>query len=355
MSAVRALPDERPPLRPSQRAAIIISLLGDEAARPLLEKLDDVALDRVQAELKGVAMLPREDILDVVREFMVHLNGSTARFYNGKNQAKSLVSGIVESRIPPEIDEDELDQIVIPEPKPEKTVWDLMATRPAKAVAEYLAPMTPNIISKILRKLPPGISSEVLNRLESEKLQNVLERLIQTEEEDTAMDAILARMVELEFMADGAPDTNSDNKHYEAVGEILSLIPAGKRDGLFEYLKRDHEDELRSIQRSLFTIDALPDILNPKSVPILFREIDTTEMIRYLTAIKTINAEVTDFMLSNISSRMAEQFRGEVDMAAGTLSEAAVDACERQFLAKLFDFKRLGKIEVIKSGESEAS
>lgn len=348
MSAVHATDDETEPLRPAQRAAIIISLLGEEAARPLLEKLDDGALDRVQAELQGVAMLPRDHILDVVREFMIHLNGSTARFYYGKNQAKSLVTGIVESRMPPEIDEDELDQIVIPEPKPEKTIWDLMAARPAKSVADYLVPMTPNIIAKILRKLPPGISSEVLNRLDSDKLQSVLERLIQTEEEDSAMDSILARMVELEFMSENEGHTDSESKHYESVAEILSLIPSGKRDGVFAYLQREHEDELRSIQKSLFTIDALPEILNPKSVPVLFKEINATDMINYMSAINTIDADVSEFILSNISSRMAEQFRYEVHVASGTLSEKAIARYERDFLAKLFDLKRTGKIDIIK-------
>ncbi len=141
----------------------------------------------------------------------------------------------------------------------------------------------------------------MLTRLDSEKLQTVLERLIQTEEEDSAMDTILARMVELEFMAEGGGDSDADIKHYESVAEILSLIPSGKRDGLFEYLRREHEDELRSIQRSLFTIDTLPNILNPKSVPVLFKEIDAVEMINYMSAINTINAEVSDFILSNIS------------------------------------------------------
>ena len=348
MSAARILSGEpRGPTR-AQRAAIVISLLGEGAARPLLEKLDDSALLRIEAELKTVSLIPKGEILRVAREFLGVLNGSTARFYSGKNQAKTLVHGIVTERNEPvyvDIEEDEdkdLDPL-----EAARAIWDKMAARPAKRVAEYLTPMTPNIIAKILRKLPPGISSEVLNALEEPKLKGVLEKLIQAEEDDPAMDAILARMVDLEFMTGGRPDGVEADEHLETVGEILSLISAEKRDSVFSFLEQEHENELISIQKSLFTVSALPETLNVRSIPTLFREIETTEMIRYLVAIKDIDSAVTEFLLSNISSRMAEQFRGEVD-SHGKLAGYEVAQCERDFLAKLFDFKRLGKIEVIK-------
>ena len=41
-----------------QRAAVIISILGEEAAKPIIEKLDSVALEKVEAMLDNIHTIP---------------------------------------------------------------------------------------------------------------------------------------------------------------------------------------------------------------------------------------------------------------------------------------------------------
>ena len=57
----------------AQRAAVVIAVLGETAARPIVEKLDDRALAQIAAELENISYLPREDLADIVMDFLSHL------------------------------------------------------------------------------------------------------------------------------------------------------------------------------------------------------------------------------------------------------------------------------------------
>ena len=60
-------------ITPSQRAAVIIALLGEDAARPIVEKLDDAALAKVVSALEQISVLAREELVEIVIDFLTQL------------------------------------------------------------------------------------------------------------------------------------------------------------------------------------------------------------------------------------------------------------------------------------------
>lgn len=356
MAIDRRAPQAPPVIPPAQRAAIVIALLKEDAARSVLEKLDEQALKRVQASLEDVSLMPQEQVTQVVMEFLSSLRGSSGALLGGRVNTKELIEGIVAARFgTPEVEPENMeeDAEAATETIDTGSVWERVASKSPVQIAEYLGSLTPNLIARILRKLPNALASEIISDLPEAKMEPVLGVLVHAEDEDPAIDGILCRMIEMEFLNSEQGAEEEDESYLESVGEMLSLIPSGKRDVLFAFLQREHEAKLESIQKSVFTLEDLPATLPREAVPVIFREVAMEEMVKFLAAMQGDAQAAMDHMLSNTSSRMAEQYQDEISDAP-KMSEEEVEATRRAFLSKLLELKRQGAITVVPKAKGEA-
>lgn len=325
------------------RVAIVVALLGDTNAGPILEKLDPASLAEVRAALAKLSLMPRDVVSKVVVDFLTHLRGNASELFGGRLTAHDAIARIMDMRVEKTAPEEV--PVETAAPAPILPVWEQMAEKSPQQIAAYFASLTPNVIAKIMRKLPNTLSSEVIAFLGDDQMEPVLSALIKPDEEDASLDAILEQLVAEEFLASEESADEEDETHLESVGEILSLIPSAKRDTLFGFLQREHEGQLASIQKSLFTLEDLPETLPREAVPTIFREIDMTRMVEILVSIQTQAAPTAEFLLSNISSRMADQYRDEITRAAPPTAEQS-ELLTREFLSKLLTLKRKGLISV---------
>jgi len=339
-------------ITPSQRAAVIIALLGEGAAKPIVEKLDDVALAKVVTALEHISILAREEQIEIVIDFLTQLRRNSGAMRGGAARAREVMSGIVEPG--------RLTGLFGGAPAAEMTqtyssqagdVWSRLRQREPRQLAEYLGGLTPNIIAMVLRKLDAGAASNILCLLPDAKVSLTLGHMVESSGADAGLDSVIERMIEIEFLNNQEEDAASSGEEYlETIGEVLSLIPDSKRDSLVEFLRTQHETKLPIIQKGLFTIEALPEILPRNSVPVVFREIDSAVLIKLLASLGNTYAAVSDYLLGNISSRMADSLRDEIkDVPA--ISQDAAEILQREFLTSLMDLKRRGLITMVRAPE----
>jgi flagellar motor switch protein FliG len=336
-----------PALTQAQRAAVIIALLGDSAAKPIVGKLDDAALARVASSLESLTYLSREDLIAVVIDFLTQLRKTSGALRGGPSRAREVIQGSVEpNRIKAIFGEDEPVSKAI---QADETgdVWTRLSTRDAKLVAAYLNRLTPNIIALILRKLDTSIASNIICHLKDDKLGPTLGQMVEAPKLDPGIDSVIERMLEMEFLnaksesgADGG-----DESHLETIGEVLSLIPTDKRDNLVGFLRERYEAKLPLIQKGLFTVEGLPDLLPRNAVPVVFKELDQQTILRLLATFRGSHDAVSDYLLGNISSRMADQYREDLK-ATGAIAPSEAETIQREFLTTLMDMRRRGMITI---------
>lgn len=85
-------------------------------------------------------------------------------------------------------------------------------------------------------------------------------------------------------------------------------------------------------------------------MPVVFREIEADEIAKVLASLRTSYPQVSDYLLGNISSRMAEQFRDQISEIPEVPQETA-DTLQRDFLTRLMDMKRRGVITMAKGSD----
>tara|TARA_R110000782_G_scaffold191663_1_gene281486 strand:+ start:1239 stop:2381 length:1143 start_codon:yes stop_codon:yes gene_type:complete len=341
-------------LTPSQRVAVIITMLGEGAAKPVVEKLDNIAMAKIAEALQDLSFVTRDEMIMIAIDFLSHLRHSSGALRGGKEKAREVLTGI--------LDADRLSSILGDEPAETATVaakttnetpWSRLAKSDPKKIASYLEGLTPNIIALILRKLDVSIASEILNHMEGDKLGPAMGFMVETQADDPGIDRVLARMIELEFLNVTQEELGGNDGHLADIGELLSLIPAQKRDELVKFLEGKYEEKYKQIQQSMFTMEGLPDILPPTAVPIIFRELDEEATLKLMGSLRNGYDQVSEFLFKSISPRLAEKLRDQLTEFRD-LSQAQIDIVHRDFLALLMKLKRGGQIELVKIETEDA-
>ena len=343
---------QRAPISSAQRAAVIIALLGEGAAKPIVDKLDDAALAKVATALENISMLTRDELIDIVMDFIAHLRRTNGALRGGRSRAKEVLSGVVDSgrlsvlfkEDKPEVAEDDDEEL---------SVWERLEKRDPKQIASYLSRLSPNLIALILQKLDVSISSEILGHMEGDKLGPMIGHMVEPRKTDPGVEQVLGRMVEMEFLNAIQEAAEDDSSNLANVGELLSLISSEKRDSLVAFLRSKHEDKLEGIEKSIFTIEGLPDLLPKNAVPVVFREVDQSFLLKLLSTLQGANSKVSDYLLGNISSRMAEQYRDDLGTMKPMNSEES-EAVQREFLNVLMGLKRRGLVVLERQAQEGA-
>ena len=93
------------------------------------------------------------------------------------------------------------------------------------------------------------------------------------------------------------------------VGAILNVSAAVTRDEVLSGLEQEDAAFAEEVRRKIFTYAHIPTRLSPRDVPKLLRVVDPSMLV---TALTFGGAEVGDFLLTNISQRMAQSLREEM-------------------------------------------
>lgn len=353
MSSVPTKPDnaaERPALNvtPSQRAAVVVAMLGETAAKPIMDLLDDHSVMNIAASLESINFLEREQLIEIVLDFLQHLRKFNGAMRGGPEQAKEFMENVLEE---PRLQllygggETPLEEQV-PEPENKEDfsrLWQKFAAREPAHIVKYLAGLTPNIIGLILRNVDATLCAELICMFEEDLQTKVLGEMVDPPPPSYEIDSVVARMVRMEFLLVPEEDEDDGETHLQTLGEMLSLMPNDRRSSLMDYVQQSHAGKVEPIQKGMFEISDIPVMLNRNHVPVLFKQIDSAMMLDVLNCLENAYPEVAKYFLSNISNRMADQLKGDLERMKAP-NEQASEQIQKDFLMQMMAFKRDGLI-----------
>ena len=107
------------------------------------------------------------------------------------------------------------------------------------------------------------------------------------------------------------------------------------------------------IKRGLLTFEDLPKRLPKTAVPLIFRDMDPKELLAALKSGQEIEPDTVEFLFANISQRMAEQYKEQVE-DLGALSGKEVDAAIIALMSFISRREKSGAIIYIDIEEPES-
>lgn len=288
----------------AQKAAIIVRFLMNEGAEVSLSELPEELQARLTTQMGSMRYVDRGTLADVVAEFAQELEGMGLIFPRGMAGALSALDGRISPQTAARLRKEAgVRQFGDP--------WELVRRADPEALVGLIVGESAEVAAVILSKLEVSRAAELLGRLPGAVARRITYAISQTG--SVGPDAVDRIGLALAAQLQDAPDSAFAEGAVERVGAILNYSAAVIRDELLEGLEETDQDFAALVRRAIFTFVHLPDRVKPTDVPRLLREVDQTVLVTALAGAREGGlSAVAEFLLSNMSKRLAEALREEM-------------------------------------------
>ena len=297
-----------------QKATIIVRLLQSEGVAISLSDLPEDLQIALTQEMSAMRYINRSTLQDVVAEFVDELDDLGVTFPRD-------VPGALDAL------EDSLSTGAATRLRKSAGCgtrgdpWEKIGAFDVERLLPVFEEEAIEIASVALSKLDVNKSAELLGKLPGERARRIAFAMSQTN--SVAPETVRKIGETLLHQFETEPPKAFDTGPVERVGAILNSSPATTREDVLAGLFDKDEEFGESVRKAIFTFANIKGRLEAQDIPKVTRDADNDLLIIALAYAftKEDEAKSADFLLDNMSQRMAAQLRDEVE-ATGKIKEA---------------------------------
>ncbi len=329
-------PPSGPRLTRRQKAAIIVRLLRAEGVQVSLADLPDALQVGLIEDMSAMRYVDRVTLQSVVQEFLAELEGVGLAFPGGLGGALSALDGTISTATATRLRR-QVGVGLASDP------WDRLAELDAARLVPILEEESVEIGAVMLSKLKVSKAAELLGLLPGARARRIAFAMSQTggvspDTVDRIGAAIVAR-IDAE-----APRAFTDAP-VQRVGAILNFSPSATRNDVLEGLEAEDAGFAEDVRKAIFTFANIPVRIDPRDIPKVTREVDPAVLTTALAfgASNDEDTEAVEFILANMSQRMAAQLRDEM-AALGKVRAKDGEAAMTEIVSAIRELEASGEI-----------
>lgn len=288
-----------------QKAAIIVRFLLNEGAELSLSDLPDELQAQLTQMMGDMRYVDRQTLGSVVMEFASELESIGLSFPRGLNGALSALEG----RISPLTAERLRKEAGV---RQAGDPWDRLRALPLHYLTRIIDRESAEVSAVLMSKLDVAKAAALLEDLPGEQARRIAYAISLTGGiSPAAVDQIgLCLATEL----DDQPERAFSHAPESRVGEILNHSAASLREEVLNGLEQTDEGFASAVRKAIFTFADIPQRLAPRDVPAALRQVAQEDLvIAFLGAGEEDAKQTTEFLLANISTRLADQIREDME------------------------------------------
>lgn len=216
-----------------------------------------------------------------------------------------------------------------------KNLMNMIVNEHPQTIALILSYARADQASSIIAELPKSIRVDVVERIA--RMDRTSPEVIRQ------VEAILERKFESVVSVD-LLEVGGINY----IAEIMNNIDRGTEKFIFDELSRNDPKLSDEIRKRMFVFEDII-ILDPLAIQRFLREVDTKEMA---VALKGANKDVANVIFENMSQRMGETVRSEMDYLHNVRVRDVEDA-QQKIVAIIRRLEEEGEIVIAKGGKDD--
>lgn len=331
-----------PLLTAKQKAAIIVRLLLSNDGELLLTDMPEKMQQDLTIQMGSMRSISHDTVSIVVDEFIAELEAIGLSFIGGLEGALNTLDGSIDPKIAERM---RRESGVRRSGDP----WDQIMGLEVDRLLPALKEESVEVAAVMLSKLNVSKAAELLGMLPGERARRITYAVAQTS--GVTPDAVHRIGQSLAAQLDNVPVQVFDDGPIERVGAILNFSPASTRDEVLVGLEEDDAVFADKVRKAIFTFVNIPARIDPRDVPKITRGVDQAVLVTALAA-ATANGfeESTEFILANISKRMAEGIREEMT-ELGKVKEADGEEAMSAIVAQIRELEAAGEVLFVAADE----
>jgi flagellar motor switch protein FliG len=310
-------PRHMPPLSQRRKAAIVVRFLLAQGQRLPLDSLPLDLQIALTHELAGMRAIDRATLDAVIAEFAAEVERLGMAFPTGIESALEILGGSISDGAAARVRRDAGLAL-------QADPWDRIAALDPADLVPIVEGESVEVAAVVLSKLKVAKAATLLGLIPGERARRITYAMSRT----GAVTPMAVQRIGEAIVGglDGGQPAAFPEAPVDRVGAILNFAPSATREDVLSALDETDGDFAREVRRTIFTFAHIPQRLAARDIPKIVRAMDQAALARAVAAATDADAPVADFLLSNMSQRMAEALReaaGEMPAMAPPEAEAA--------------------------------
>jgi flagellar motor switch protein FliG len=317
--ATEALRQEMANMTSTQRAAVLMLLLGEEQASDIIRFLNPKEVQALGAAMVQVQDLSQEAINVVLDEFVATIKKQTSLALGTADYVEKVFKRALG-------DDKAASVLGRISPGAGSKGLEILSWMDARSIADMIQAEHPQVVAIILSVLEPMVAADVLAFLPVDSRAEVIQRVASLETVQPSA------MVELEAIMKKQFSTNSSAKSssfggVKAAANIMNLTKTALEAAVMGGLRDLDPDMMQKIQDNMFTFENLTGVDN-KGIQTIMRNVDPDLMMK---ALRGASDAVKDKFLGNMSERARGMFKDDME-ALGPMRLADVEEAQKTIM-----------------------
>ena len=307
-------------LNGTQKAAILMMLVGENAASGVLRHLNPSEVQDLGEAMYSVRDVDHETVNAVLDEFISAL-GEKSTIGIGAN---AYIRNVLTDALGQDKAQSVLTRIT---PKSSERPIEILDWMDANSIAELISDEHPQIIALVVASLEPSLAADVLILLPKEMQSDIVERIatLTTVQPEALRD--LERVIQRKFK-DSTTLRASQIGGVKAAANIMNFTKQDMEQRILKDIKKNDKDLMQNLQDNMFVFESLGKS-DDRSLQTLLREVEA-ELLTL--ALKGADESLRDKLLGCMSSRAAANIMDEMD-AMGPVRLSEVQTAQKEIIA----------------------
>jgi len=325
-----------------RKAAILFSVLGEDAAAPVLRNLPEEDLERITEELSRMGQIPLEITVQVLEEYREIMSAQEYIAVGGQDVASRLLSKAFGENGARTM----IDRLTQPDDSRTARIDTLKKADPQQ-LARFLVGEHSQTKALILSHLDPKQASTLLMKLEPEVRADCVRRLANLGNFSPEVAAKVSTVINRRLRSVGEQNRKAGNGFRNIADLMNRLDPAASRE-ILESIEREEPKLAISIRDLMFTFDNFLEVPE-QEMRELMNNIDKKTL---MIALKGASEDVRSHFYRTMSSRAVEMMKEDSEVM-GPVRSKEVSKAQGEIVSIARKLEAEGKIVLKSEGEDE--
>lgn len=329
-----------------RKAAMIVQMLIGDGGSLSLSQLPESLQETLAGELGAIRRVDRDTVAAVAEEFVSELEsiGLTA-----PGTRDGAILTIADHLSPPLANRLKAQTDLVRNGDHWPTVVELSIER----IVDIMTQESIEVCAVALSKLPVAKAAQVLQKTPGERARRITFAMSQTA--DISPDAVRRIGASLAQDYGRSADIAFEKAPVQRLGAILNSTVTDTREDVLEGLGATDPVFASDVRKAIFTFKDIATRIKPTDIPNCIRSVDAEDLTTAIAAAlagEEVIVASAEFILANVSQRMAGQMREDAE-ERGKVKKADAEAAMSKVTNAIREMSDSGVITLIDPDETE--
>ena len=330
----------RPELTGPQKAAAVVVSLGADKASLIYQYIDASDLETLTLEVARLGMLDAQQTEDVLSEFYQSCMTQKAVTEGGLEYARTVLEKAFGVATATSLLEKVTKSL-------KNREFAFLDKADVKSLYSALQNERPQTVALVLSYVDPSKAAGVIEQLPPERQVRVVESIATMESASPTAVKIIEAEMEKKFSS-MLTTSNVKVGGIDYVAGIMNNLDRSSEKAIFDRLGVNNAELADEIRKRMFVFEDIVT-MDDRSVQRFVRDCDPRDLV---LALKSANAEVSNKLFANMSARMAESIRDDLEITTNVRMKDVEDAQQR-IVSVIRDLEEKGEIIILKGGKDD--